>query len=271
MTQAIITLIGVVATALVTWSIAQRRIVVEQVTAERKRWRNKIRAKASKVHNAILADSRKRTLRLRGEFRALLNPYDNDDKSILKCIEAGGSDECRRRRAEEFEERISYLLKHDWDRAKLEAGFFLFRWTLKVNRRRLEVDAVQNIENREGQSVCRQVGGNRCFREEWEDWWEKYSIRCWPSAALGLAFVAVIAIVIAFLVVRHHGGTVATHEVVTWFVVQGAISPPGNRWHRLAPGRRSSWVDATSPSRTSPTGHRRHPRPESRTRQCRLQ
>lgn len=64
--------------------------------------------------------------KLRVEFRAILNPEDEDDGAIISCIslpEDGKDFE----RAEEFAERIALLLKHDWERVKLEAGPLVMR------------------------------------------------------------------------------------------------------------------------------------------------
>ena len=101
---ALIALGGVLLTALVTWLIAERRIVTEHVTAERAKWRTQIRQKALEVHDAIfLGTHRKRTLvRLRLEFGALLNPGDPEDQGILGCIEVCGPQDCQSRRAQEF-------------------------------------------------------------------------------------------------------------------------------------------------------------------------
>ena len=176
-TQTIITLAGIALTAFVTWSIAQRRIVVEHVTAERRKWRRKVRAKALEVHDAILSGCETRALRLQQEFRALLNPHDPADKEILHCITAGGGESCREARAEQFAVKISYLLKHDWDRAKLEAGFFLCRWTLRVNRYRGGMDDVAKTG----------------FCQEWKDWRKKYTVRRWRSFLVAVALAVVLA------------------------------------------------------------------------------
>ena len=131
---ALIALTGVVVTALVTWLIAERRIVTEHITSERATWRDRIRQKALEVHDAFVegATSGAALVRLRMEFRALLNPVDDDDRAILRCIATVASDKCEKCRAEEFATRVALLLKHDWDRAKLEAGFPPCRWFLPV-------------------------------------------------------------------------------------------------------------------------------------------
>ena len=134
---ALIALLGVVLTAFVTWLIAERRILTEHVTAERAKWRDRIREKALEVHDAILLGTHgtRSTLdRLRLEFGALLNPGDPEDHGILDCIGPCGPQDCRIGRAEEFGRPIAFLLKHDWERAKLEAGFPLCRWVLRAKR-----------------------------------------------------------------------------------------------------------------------------------------
>ena len=62
----------------------------------------------------------------RAEFVALLNPNDTEDREIIGCIklpDEGQEIEC----ADEFSERIALLLKHDWERAKLEPGSLFMR------------------------------------------------------------------------------------------------------------------------------------------------
>ena len=174
---ALITLAGVVITALVTWSIAQRRIAVEHVTAERTKWRNEVRKLALKVHDAILCGDTQALRRLKSQFSILLSPFDRCDKGILDCIKVVDGRCDRERKATEFDRRISLLLKHDWERAKLEAGFFLPRWTLKARRQSYEA---------KGQS-CGEVIG-LTFRE-------KYRIRPVPSLGLAIATVAGILLI----------------------------------------------------------------------------
>ena len=131
---AAITLMGVLITAWVTWLIAQRQILAQHVTAERAKWRENVRAQALEVHDAILCGDAKKIGRLQSEFRALLNPLDCQDKAILDCITANGSCQKREEGAKEFAKRISLLLKHDWERAKLEAGFFMGGWVREPRR-----------------------------------------------------------------------------------------------------------------------------------------
>ena len=132
--MALITLTGVFTTALVTWTIAQRRIAAQHITAERAKWRKEMRTLALLARDAILCGEAATVERLESELRTLLNPLDDHDCKLLACMVSDGNDQERKCRAKEFTKRVSLLLKHDWDRAKLEAGFFGRRWFLRAER-----------------------------------------------------------------------------------------------------------------------------------------
>ncbi len=117
--------VGALISAFVTWLIAAKRTVIENITHERAKWREKVRERAMLVHDAMIKRSEEDLDRHRNEFRALLNPFDCEDMSIIRCIELpkNGGELVH---AEEFAERIARLLKHDWERAKREAKTFSF-------------------------------------------------------------------------------------------------------------------------------------------------
>ena len=153
----------------------------EHVTAERTKWRENIRKSASKAHDAIMSGKICDASKLQNEFRALLNPFDPHDLEILRRIDAEGSDACRENRAREFGRLISLLLKHDWERAKLEAGFFVRRWFVQPKRVSLE----------------RAYGKNdKCERHALA-WSEKFEIK-WKR---GLAYASLFLLVIVGLIV----------------------------------------------------------------------
>ena len=165
-------LLGVALTAIVTWLIAQRQIWMQHVTAERAKWRENIRALALEVHNAIMCGDTEKLGRLQNEFRVLLDPFDCHDQAILNSMVMDETRQERQEQAEEFAGRISLLLKHDWERVKMEAGFFLYRWA--VEPRRLpwnEGDASR------ARDVC-----NAELR-----WCKKYRIRPTPALVIVLA------------------------------------------------------------------------------------
>lgn len=179
---ALIALAGVGFTAIVTWSISQRRIAADHITAERAKWRDRIRVQALLVHDAILSNDAIALSRLRDEFRALLNPFDPEDRKILNGIKVVEPTKVREEEAERFARQISLLLKHDWDRAKLEAGFFLGRWTLTVKRWGLDWTCGKRGERREQNGLR---------------WYEKYKVRPVRTPVLivlvGLGFLILLA------------------------------------------------------------------------------
>jgi len=116
---------AIVSAFVAAWT-AQRKISIENITQDRRVWREKVRDKALSVHDSLISRNQKSLDKLRAEFRAILNPMDKEDQDIIKCIylpENGKELE----RAEQFAERIALLLKHDWQRAKWEAGPFIKR------------------------------------------------------------------------------------------------------------------------------------------------
>lgn len=120
------TVIAAIVAGLVAAWTAQRKISIENITQDRRSWREKVRVKSLTVHDAIISRDKESLDKLRVEFRAILNPEDEDDGAIIRCISL--PDEGKElERAEEFAERIALLLKHDWERVKLEAGPLVMR------------------------------------------------------------------------------------------------------------------------------------------------
>jgi hypothetical protein len=52
-----------------------------------------------------------------------LNPHDQSDQQILALISLDNAG-----RVEELTQRVSLLLKHDWERAKYEASLYRWLW-----------------------------------------------------------------------------------------------------------------------------------------------
>ena len=118
-------LAAIISAIVAAWTV-QRKISIENITQDRRAWREKVRKKALAVHDSLISRNEESLNRLRAEFRAILNPKDDDDEAIVSCIsipEKGKELE----RAEEFAKRIALLLKHDWERVKCEAGPFLMK------------------------------------------------------------------------------------------------------------------------------------------------
>lgn len=110
---------GMVAAYVAFWN-AERKITIDNITKERAKWREKIREIAIEVHKAIISGNKEQIAELKSRFRLLLNPEDEEDNKILQLICIKDENE-RDQQAEIFSIRLSYLLKHDWERAKLES------------------------------------------------------------------------------------------------------------------------------------------------------
>ena len=139
-------------------------------------WRKQIRAKSRSVHRAILGEDERTVRRLRAEFRLLLNPLDPSDHHIVKSIRLAEGSETPECIACTFITQVELLLKHDWERAKLEAGWFLPRWFLEAKRH-----TPAEAKERRGESKLRRR--------------DRYKLRP-GSVALGIAAALLVILVV---------------------------------------------------------------------------
>ncbi|HHQ4712151.1 TPA: hypothetical protein ACSP78_003119 [Aeromonas veronii] len=116
---------GLVA-GLVTLRASERKIAMEHITKQREIWRDKIRTKSLNVTTSIENKSLSRLSELHTEFFHLLNPLDQMDTEILNLLKEFKENKLDEQKHIEFIQRISLLLKHDWQRAKREAKPWFF-------------------------------------------------------------------------------------------------------------------------------------------------
>ncbi len=116
--------VAAIVSGLVTLLTAERRIAAENVIQERMKWRDKVRTLASAVRRAMAETDAGKLAELQAEFSLHLNPHDQRDQQILALLASTKPDPIQ-----ELTQRISLLLKHDWERAKYEAS--LYRWFLE--------------------------------------------------------------------------------------------------------------------------------------------
>lgn len=117
---------GLVA-GLVTVRTVERKIAIENITQQRQHWRENVRSKCKEVVSAYSEGNASRLTELYSEFQLMLNPEDVNDVSILDTLWEMQGDEKSLGLAVELSEKISLLLKHDWERAKREAKPLWFR------------------------------------------------------------------------------------------------------------------------------------------------
>jgi hypothetical protein len=113
--------VAAVVSGLVTLATSERHIAAENVIQERMKWRDKIRHLVSEVRKAFNESDAVGLAELRDQFSLHLNPHDEKDQQILMLVASDNAG-----RVDELTQRVSLLLKHDWERAKYEASFY--RW-----------------------------------------------------------------------------------------------------------------------------------------------
>lgn len=118
--------------ALVTLRSGERKIEIENVTQERAKWRDKVRLTALQVHQAAVAGDLLKVAELHLTFELILNPNDGEDNQLLGCIKKLEGGDAPQSHLPEFSKRVALLLKHDWDRAKLEAKPWPFGKAVRV-------------------------------------------------------------------------------------------------------------------------------------------
>jgi hypothetical protein len=123
-------IVGVVIGAAVSLRTNARNIKIENITKERAKWRDNVRKKALKVHQAAVEKNVTRLQELHLEFTLILNPRDPEDRSILVLIQQLWSNSSESKLTE-LGERIALLLKHDWQRAKREASSWWHVWYIR--------------------------------------------------------------------------------------------------------------------------------------------
>ena len=108
---------------------AQRKLFGEGIMLERTKWRDKVRGYASDL-DSVSSETDNNSL-----WRKLalnLNPSDSEDEKLTKLARKfPRSDDDRN----ELTERFAVLLKHDWDRSKVEASWFPFCADRRAKRR----------------------------------------------------------------------------------------------------------------------------------------
>ncbi|WP_298281624.1 hypothetical protein [Acidocella sp.] len=107
-------------TSFVTIRINDRQIQIDNITKERAKWRDKIRAMLVETHKAWETADIQKIKELKSTFAVYLNPFDTEDEGILTALEKLINDR-EDPAILEFYIRISLLLKHDWERAKFES------------------------------------------------------------------------------------------------------------------------------------------------------
>ncbi|SHG17618.1 hypothetical protein [Vibrio gazogenes] len=119
--------IAALVAALVSLRTNERRIHIENVTQERAKWRNSMRCLADSLIKSTQKSDSTEISALCSQLALNVNPFDKEDISLIEAAEKLATSDDKGAQIKEFTERMSLLLKHDWERAKREAKPWFFR------------------------------------------------------------------------------------------------------------------------------------------------
>lgn len=116
---------GAVLGSVATIFVAQRQLRSQNVIAERTKWRHKIREIARDIGDNPIRNTAWIDLAVN------TNPYDSKDAALVDEVEKlvgrhASSDECKK-----IVKSIAIILKHDWERAKIESSW----WSSSASKR----------------------------------------------------------------------------------------------------------------------------------------
>ena len=114
-----------------------RNLKLKYITEERQKWRTQIKDKISTIISGSHKDG-KELEKLIVEVQLSLNPNDEEDKKIVKCLKKILTNNNDVQAKDNLIELIEQLLKHDWERAKGEASPFN-RFRIKYARKVIQI------------------------------------------------------------------------------------------------------------------------------------
>lgn len=120
-------LLAALVAALVSVRTNERNINIENVTQERAKWRDVMRALSDSLTKAARSEDLETVELYCAQLSLNVNPFDGEDKALVKAAQLLATADGKDAQIKDFTERMALLLKHDWERAKHEARPWLFR------------------------------------------------------------------------------------------------------------------------------------------------
>lgn len=103
------------------YRLGERQIQVENITQERAKWRANVKGLVDDSISAARNQEIEKFEKVVAQIQLNLNPFDSDDKALLDSGRSIYGLEGQEAAVKAFVEHVSLLLKHDWERAKMEA------------------------------------------------------------------------------------------------------------------------------------------------------
>lgn len=128
--------ISAIISSIISVIISNKKNKLKYITNERQKWRKDIRQLSARIfkllnENKSLTNEQQNKLdNLKFKLRLRLNPTDDYDEKIVNIIEKLKSD-FSDEQMDDFKEMVSRLLKHDWERSKLETKVWFIRFFKK--------------------------------------------------------------------------------------------------------------------------------------------
>jgi ABC-type lipoprotein release transport system permease subunit len=117
--------VGALLAALALMHQTQSQIAAQHVTGERAKWRDKLR---EAMTSAITINTSVERRQLWVVLKLNTNPFSVEDKAIVAKAEQMIANLPKQSDWEELTGRVSFLLKHDWERAKFETRWYRSVW-----------------------------------------------------------------------------------------------------------------------------------------------
>lgn len=111
---------------------SDKAIKIDNITKERKEWRDKLRELTLETTKAFRIKGKKKLQEIETELTVRLNPSDEDDKGILVLIRKLSNEISTLDDLKNFNDSMSFLLKHDWERVKIETTTHVSAQTLAL-------------------------------------------------------------------------------------------------------------------------------------------
>lgn len=131
-----------IVTAVVSKRNNDRNLRLKYITEERGKWRENVKENVVSIYSGELNGeaSRCELVKRVAKLQLSLNPNDVEDQKIVECLRRLTVDPTDPYARKTLVSLTEQLLKHDWERAKCEAGTHLFRRRLRYKRQQVPLD-----------------------------------------------------------------------------------------------------------------------------------
>lgn len=119
------TVIATAISSIISYIINKKNVQLQYITTERSKWRSDLRKKSKRIISVLYSDinddeKKRELISIKHQLALKMNPEDDYDMLILDEVERL-EEHPNQGEEKQLVHLLSYLLKHDWERAKKEA------------------------------------------------------------------------------------------------------------------------------------------------------